>query len=467
MRGGLYPTSHPYFLKMKLYKFNNNRKKTLNNHSNSSSGPIIYLMSRDQRVSDNQALVYSLNQAIAKKAPLYVLFVLRNDIPRANKRHYSFMIGGLKEINKKLSELNINFDLKIGTHEKVGYEYIKKIKASMVVVDFSPTRGGRKWRIDLVNKLKIPIYEIDAHNIVPAWIVSDKQEYSAYTFRRKINNRLKEYLEPIQKLESYDPKFLQDIVINWKEIEEQISKLEGSNIDWPKNGEVAALSELDTFIKERINNYDSHRNSPDNPALSNLSPFLHFGQLSANLVVQKILRSSAPKESKDTFLEQLIVRKELSDNYCLYNNNYDNFVGFPNWAKITLNEHRDDKREYLYTDMKFENADTHDDLWNAAQIEMMKTGKMHGYMRMYWAKKILEWSKSPEEAQYTAIYLNDKYSLDGRDPNGYTGIAWAIGGVHDRPWPERKIFGKIRYMNYNGAKRKFDVQKYIDNINNL
>jgi deoxyribodipyrimidine photo-lyase len=194
---------------------------------------------------------------------------------------------------------------------------------------------------------------------------------------------------------------------------------------------------------------------------SNLSPYLHFGQISAQRIALETYKRKHNIETKDAFLEELIVRRELSDNFCFYNKNYDSFDGFPEWAKKTLNEHRKDKREFTYNLEQFEKAKTHDDLWNAAQIEMVKTGKMHGYMRMYWAKKILEWTETPEEALEFSIYLNDKYELDGRDPNGYTGCAWSIGGVHDRAWTERPVFGKIRYMNYNGAKRKFDVKRYI------
>ena len=158
----------------------------------------------------------------------------------------------------------------------------------------------------------------------------------------------------------------------------------------------------------------------------------------------------------------MIIRRELSDNFCEYEKNYDYFEGFHHWAQKSLNEHRNDEREYIYTDEQFEEADTHDPLWNAAQNQMKTTGKMHGYMRMYWAKKILEWSPSPEIALQVAINLNDKYELDGRDPNGYTGIAWSIGGIHDRAWFERPVYGKIRYMNYNGCKSKFNVFKYIE-----
>ncbi len=174
-----------------------------------------------------------------------------------------------------------------------------------------------------------------------------------------------------------------------------------------------------------------------------------------------VLRSDIPKQAKEAFLDELIVRKELSDNYCLYEENYDNFSGLPDWAKNSLKKHQKDKRKYVYKTEDFESARTHDPLWNAAQRQMCNEGKMHGYLRMYWAKKILEWTETPEEAISIAIYLNDKYELDGRDPNGYTGIMWSIGGLHDRPWKERDVYGKIRYMSYEGCKRKFDVERVI------
>lgn len=197
---------------------------------------------------------------------------------------------------------------------------------------------------------------------------------------------------------------------------------------------------------------------------SGLSPYLHFGQLSAQRLAWQVSQSSIAQELKEPFLEELIVRKELSDNFCYYEPAYDSFEGFPNWAKKTLNEHRQDKREYLYSFNELEGAATHDQLWNSCQLDLAINGKLHGYLRMYWAKKILEWTKCPEEALEYCIKLNDCYSLDGRDPNGYTGIAWSIGGVHDRAWRERAIFGKIRYMNEAGCRRKFNVDGYIHSV---
>ena len=202
-------------------------------------------------------------------------------------------------------------------------------------------------------------------------------------------------------------------------------------------------------------------------ALSNISPYLHFGHISAQRIALILSDFNEEDESVSSYLEELIVRRELADNFCYYCDDYDNFNGFHEWAKKTLNDHRDDEREYLYKIEEFENAETHDKLWNAGQIEMRINGKMHGFMRMYWAKKILECTESPEQSMEFVIYLNDKYELDGRDPNGYTGIAWSIGGVHDRAWTERPVFGKVRYMNYNGSKRKFDVKKYITKFSKI
>jgi len=211
--------------------------------------------------------------------------------------------------------------------------------------------------------------------------------------------------------------------------------------------------------------YGTERNDPNKDCLSGLSPYLHFGQISAQRIALEVNKTGVNDEGSKGFLEELIVRKELADNFCYYNKNYDSFEGFKDWGKETLNKHRKDKRVFLYSRDEFEEARTDDALWNAAQNQMKIEGKMHSYMRMYWAKKILEWTDSPEAAIEIAIYLNDKYELDGRDPNGYCGIAWSIGGIHDRAWVEREIFGKIRYMNYNGCARKFDVKAFEKRYN--
>jgi deoxyribodipyrimidine photo-lyase len=305
---------------------------------------------------------------------------------------------------------------------------------------------------------------VDAHNLVPCWVASDKQEYGAYTIRPKISRTLPEFLEKFPGLQKQEITWGEPTAaIDWQGILSALSvDRTVSEVSWLQPGEQAAQRTLGNFLKNRLSSYPIERNDPTRNGQSNLSPYLHFGQIAAQRIALEVRDSAAAPKAKEAFLEELIVRRELADNFCFYNPHYDAFAGFPGWAQKTLEEHRSDPRDYLYSLEQFEEAQTHDNLWNAAQREMVKTGKMHGYLRMYWAKKILEWSNSPEEALDIAIYLNDRYELDGRDPNGYTGIAWSLGGVHDRAWGERKVFGKVRYMSYKGCKSKFDVAAYME-----
>jgi len=427
-----------------------------------TTGPVIYWMSRDQRVHDNWALLFAQKLALEKKRNLVVTFSLVPEFLNATARQYDFMLKGLMEAEKELKRHNIPFIILMGGPSEAIPKFIKEYKASTLVSDFDPLKMKRRWKNEIAKKIKIPFYEVDAHNIVPCFYVSQKQEFGAYTIRPKIHKNLPGFLDDFPKLKKMknDTSFFSN-KIDWKEVHSflKVDK-EVKPVDWIKPGEKAAHRNLKDFIENKFDKYSELRNDPNEDVLSNLSPYLHFGHISAQRVAL-IVSGSGNHPSAEAFLEELIVRRELSDNFCYYNSDYDSFKGFPDWAKKTLNAHKKDEREFIYALKKFEEANTHEDLWNAAQRELVITGKMHGYMRMYWAKKILEWSKSPEEALKISIYLNDKYELDGRDPNGYTGCAWAIGGVHDRAWAERPIYGKIRYMNRNGAKRKFDVKKYV------
>lgn len=415
-------------------------------------------------MQDNWALLYAHNAAQAKQVPLVVVFCLLKQFPRASSRSFDFMIKGLLEADQELSELNIPFVILTGNPGKEVTNFAQKADAGLVVSDFTPLRGGRNWRETVAKSCDCAVHEIDTHNIVPVWEASDKQEYAARTIRPKINNRLEEFLTDIPKLTKTElPELDYDSTkFGWDNPLKTVSVNKVDPVDWLIPGSVAAHKMLEVFMNDKGDAYDENRNDPNQDVLSNLSAYLHFGQISPQRVALEVNKSQLNSESKEAFLEQLIIRRELSDNFCFYNSNYDNADGFPDWAVETHAEHIQDKREYTYTYEEFENADTHDPLWNAAQTQMVKAGKMHTYLRMYWAKKILEWTKSPKIAMEYAVKLNDKYEIDGRDPNGYVGCAWSIGGVHDRPWFEREVFGKIRYMNFNGAKRKFDVDKYID-----
>jgi deoxyribodipyrimidine photo-lyase len=430
-------------------------------------GPVVYWMQRDQRVSDNWALLYAQDMALMNKTPLYVAFCLAPSFINAPLRHYSFMLKGLQKVEAVLLKHNIPFVLLCGKPEIEIPEFIKKISAGVLVTDFNPLKITAGWKSAVKKKIDIPFYEADAHNIVPCRIASQKLEFAAYTIRPKINRLLEEYLDefpPLTKMKTVPPKILNDWsgIISSLKVDKSIAE-----ISWLKPGEDEAIKILQKFIDVKFADYPVRRNDPVLDGTSDLSPYFHFGQIAPQRTALVVQRLTGSAEAQSAFLEEMIVRRELADNYCFYNPDYDSFSGFHTWAKETLNAHRKDKREYVYKLNEFEFSKTHDGLWNAAQKEMVIKGKMHGYLRMYWAKKILEWSKTPEDAMNTAIYLNDRYGLDGRDPNGYTGIAWSIGGIHDRAWGERNVFGKIRYMNLNGCRRKFDVDLYIEIINRL
>lgn len=445
----------------------NEKRIRLLKKGNETNGPIVYWMSRDQRVNDNWALLLAQQLAFEKDKPLIVLFNLVPDFLEATIRQYGFMLKGLQTVESELNKYNIPFILTSGKPEKVIPSFLKKINASVLISEFDPLRIKRTWKRDVVKNISIPFYEVDAHNIVPCLYISNKIEFGAYTIRPKIHKALLEFMDEFPRLKKMNKWEIDLDKTDWNKIKNSLKiNKDVREVDWIKPGESDALKYFKHFLKNKLDNYNALRNDPTKDGQSNLSPFLHFGQISAQRVAIEVEKFPVDPESKKSFLEELIVRRELSDNFCYYNKNYDSFAGFPQWAKTTLTEHRKDEREFNYSLEEFENAKTHDELWNAAQTEMVNKGKMHGYMRMYWAKKILEWTKSPEEALRFAIYLNDKYELDGRDPNGYAGIAWSIGGVHDRAWFERPVYGKVRYMNRSGADKKFDVNSYIKRFTN-
>ncbi len=426
-------------------------------------------MSRDQRVDENWALIFASQMAIENSSSLAVVFCLVDDFLNAALRQYAFMIKGLQLVEAKLKERNIPFYLLIGKPESEIPKFCFKNNISHLITDFDPLKIKQTWQREISERVVSMVISIDAHNIVPAFQVSSKAEYGAYTIRPKINKLLPIFWNNFPEL-GYQKQFqhFDFIAYDWIGIlsDLQVNR-EVAEVTWCLSGESEAKITLHNFIQDKLEDYANNRNNPLKDATSDLSGYLHFGQLSAQYIAQQVLESGITSNSTEVFLEELIVRRELADNFCLYNPDYDAFDGFPVWAKTSLNNHRSDEREFLYSQHQFEMSQTHDELWNAAQTQMVVTGKMHGYLRMYWAKKILEWTVSPEEALRIAIYLNDKYELDGRDPNGYAGCAWAIGGVHDRAWNKHPVFGMIRYMNENGCRRKFDVNTYIKKCRDL
>lgn len=444
---------------------------------------IVYVMSRDQRINDNHALLFAQKEALNRELPLLIVFNLYAKSGLRAREHYEFMLEGLNQLQKDAANKNIPFIILGGEPYDSTINLLRSLNAYSVYFDFSPLRGPQKLTKKVAKNFDGTSYVVDTHNIIPAWIVSDKQEYAAHTIRRKIHRLLEEFLEEPAELINH-PHNLKTIPesLSAQVIDNILSKVSKSGIEVEKeSGEVCARNQLRLFLGNGLEQYSLGRNDISSDQQSGLSAFLHYGQISSLRVTLEIMKvvdepplliaqskmpqpggSSAKVDGMNSLLEELIVRKELSDNFCFYNSNYDNLQGGPQWALRDLAIHQDDSREFTYSKSQFERSETHDELWNAAQLQLTRSGNIHGYMRMYWAKKILEWSISPAEAVRTAIYLNDHYSIDGGDPNGYVGILWSITGLHDRPWFEREIYGKVRYMTASGIAKKYDVAAYIN-----
>jgi len=453
------------------FKFNMKRvRKLTDTNGKSSASGVVYWMTRDMRVQDNWAMLYSQKMALDSKGPLHVLVCVPTSFLKMTWRHYHFMLGGLKEVAEECQNLNIQFHLHSGKADHCfGHEFLEKFEISLVVTDFSPL----KQHLDDIDKVKnilpegVALHQVDAHNVVSCWTVSDKQEYAARTIRGKITKQLPTFLT------QYPPVIKHPVTTqaevkepNWESVEKTL-KMDRKGygvapVEWAVPGTKGGLDRVHKFVHECLKIYADKRNDPVVDALSHISPWVNFGQISMQRAVlhAKQFGKSYP-EAVAAFVEEAVIRKELSDNFCYYNKNYGRIEGASDWARKTLQEHAGDKREYLYTMKQWQNGNTHDDLWNAAQMQLVKEGKMHGFLRMYWAKKILEWSASPKEALATSLYLNDRFSLDGNNPSGFVGCMWSVCGIHDRAWKERPVFGKIRFMNYAGCKRKFDIKAYM------
>lgn len=430
---------------------------------------VIYVMSRDQRIQDNHALFAGQARALELGVPLLVVFCLYSHSGHRAREHYQFMLDGLTQVEADLAALHIGFMLVLGDPKEVLINTFVHLKPQAVFFDFSPLKGPRELQKHIARQISAEVSVIDTHNCVPVWVTSTKQEVGARTLRPKIHKVLDQYIYDDEPKLVAQKNVWPAKILSLNELKDRIEGMlasvaaNGQKLSWI-SGEAAARTYLNTFISERLAGYAVDRNNPAKAGLSGLSPYLHFGQLSSLQVVRAVksalLKDESLRPSVEALIEEMVVRKELSDNFCLYSPSYKSLEGAPQWAQNTLAKHSQDIREFTYTLEEFEKAQTHDTAWNAAQTQLVVTGKMHGYMRMYWAKKVLEWSTSPQDAINTLIYLNDFYSIDGGDPNGYTGIMWSVAGVHDRPWGERSVYGAVRCMVYNGLKRKFDVASY-------
>lgn len=442
------------------------RIKKLNNYEiDDRRKYMFYWMQASQRLDDNFALEYMIYLANEFNKIPVVYFCLTDNYPGANRRHYYFMLQGILEIKKKFEDFGIVFKIVLGKPLDTFLE-LEKMGCAFVF-DKGYTRVQREWREEIGRISKTALFEVEDNVFVPVELASSKEEYGAYTIRKKLWAKKGEFENErfsLEKQKYLYEEFILNNEIKEDNVEEIISKLKIDNsvreVSGFIGGEKQAEKLLWEFVELKLAKYEAEGNIPGLLNDSNLSPYLHFGNISP----LKILRAVEKEKVKESFIEQLFVRRELAVNFTWYNENYDNFKSLKeNWIMETIEKHRADKREIIYSLETLENYRTHDKYWNAAQKEMVMKGKMNSYMRMYWGKKIIEWTESAQKAYEIMVYLNDKYELDGRDSNGYAGIAWCFG-KHDRAWTERAVFGKIRYMNDKGLERKFDMEKYIENL---
>jgi len=424
---------------------------------------VVYWMQRAQRGVDNPALDVAVDAANALHKPVVVFLAPVPFFPNANLRHYQFLAEGIPDIAAALAKRNIGFVLRSFPEHSLT-RFCHEVKAGLVIGDENPLREPEGWRLTAAKKLNVPLWTVDADVIVPSKLLG-KAQYAAQFIRPRLQPHLKKFLVP-----AGNPRAR----VAWKKPAGLTSLECGSDIrqGWHldrsvspitnrRGGTVEALRLLREFVHSKLRGYGMRRNKPEIDHTSRLSAYLHFGHISPITVALAVEKSDAPTADKEAFLNQVITWRELAVNLVRFHPEYDSFECGEAWAHRTLAKHAEDHRPVVYSENQFEHAETHDDLWNAAQTQMVSTGWMHNYMRMYWAKKILHWSRSPAEAYRIAVRLNDKYQLDGRDPNGYAGIAWAIMGKFDRPWFERPIFGQIRYMSGESTGRKFNSKKYI------
>ncbi len=430
---------------------------------------VLYWMQSSQRSEYNHALEHAALKANELEKPLLVAFGLMDDYPEASLRHYHFMLEGLRDVQKALEKRKIKFVLQCGAPDEVALKLAKD--ATLVVCDRDYLRLQRKWREHLAEKAPCKVVQVETNVVVPVELASGKKEHAARTLRPRLSKHLDRFLielgEVNLKTDSLGLKVKGEDI---SDVDTFLGKLKLEPDPPPvklfKGGTKAAKKVLSDFLKDDFADYTNTRNQPQTSFVSHMSKYLHYGQISPVYIALEVKKANASQKNTESYLEELIIRRELPMNFVFYEPDYDRYSALPEWAQKSLAEHQDDARDPGYTREQLEAAETEDPYWNAAMNEMKHTGYMHNYMRMYWGKKILEWSSSPEYAFETTLYLNNKYFLDGRDANSFANVAWVFG-QHDRGWTERGVFGKVRYMSAGGLKRKADPEGYVEKVKKL
>jgi len=429
---------------------------------------VLYWMQQAQRAEFNPALEYAVARADALGLPVAVAFGLTDAYPEANLRHYAFLIEGLADVRDALQARGIAFALAIGDPAEVALRAARR--AALIVCDRGYLRHQRAWRERVAREAGCEVVQVEGEAVVPVEAVSDHAEFAARTIRPKIHRLLDRFARvpaaaPAPARRAGGRRWTgMDLV----EPEDALSRLKTDRTVPAvgaifRGGPSEARRRFRAFLKDRFAGYAENRNQPQTDDVSGMAMYLHYGHVSPVWLAAEARSAAAPAPARDAFLEELCVRRELANNFTRFAERYDSFEAIPAWARRTLDAHRRDARRPAYSRDRLDAAATHDPYWNAAMREMKHTGYLHNYMRMYWGKKILEWSASPEEAFESALALNNRYLLDGRDPSSYAGVGWVFG-LHDRPWTERPVFGMVRYMNAAGLERKCDIEAYVRKV---
>ena len=429
---------------------------------------VVYWMQRSMRIVDNPAMDVAIEAGNLLGLPVVVFFSVIPNYPHANLRHYHFLLQGLRDVAEDAAARGVGFVVRRHPHNSLE-SFLEEVRAALLIGDENPCREPERWRKVLARRLRLPYWTVDADVVVPSRVFA-RSYFLLHHFRPHLQREIPRFLVKPERIrpqhEWRAPKALASFSLSL-DITAGFTKLDRTvaPVDTFMGGTHAALKRLGEFVQHDLAGYEVQRNHPEIKGTSRLSPYLHFGHISpitiALAVEETVGQGGASAAARDRYLDQLIGWRELSVLFVRYNENYDNWQCAEPWAQRSLRAHARDTRLERYSLQNLEHAETHDDLWNAAQSEMVQTGWMHNYMRMYWAKKILEWAPDPATAFDWAVILNDKYELDGRDPNGYAGIAWAIVGKHDRPWFDRPVFGVVRTMTGASIARKFDAPAYI------
>ena len=434
-----------------------------------------YWMQQAMRAEGNPALDHAVELANELKLPVVVSFGLTGQVsepyPEANVRHYAFLLQGLAEVSRTLAAREIGFCIRYGAPPDVTLALAEE--AAILVCDRGYLKPQRSWQAIVRERVGCRMIEVETDAVVPLEVASTKHEFGARTLRPKINRLLDGYLVPSEpptvevsagRLGLRSDVDLADPVATAERLKVDRSVVPVRRFE---GGLAAARTRLAAFLGEGFDGYKEKRGAPERATVSHMSPYLHFGQISP---VEIALAARAARhggaEDRASYVEELVVRRELAQNHCWFEPGYDRYeTAVPAWARKTLDEHRGDVRPYRYSRAELESGQTHDRYWNAAMREMRETGYMHNRLRMYWGKKIVEWSPSPEEAFATTLAINNRFFVDGRDANSFTNVAWLFG-LHDRPWFRRPVFGTVRYMGEN-TFRKFDAEAYVASVSAL